>query len=202
AGLSQTASKKAPRATPAATAGGGVQQLTAIQKKWADAVVHRDVATLRTILADDLVGIDTRGEPWNKAQYLAEVGSSDFVAQSATVDDIVVRVFVNAAVVTGRYVEKSTNKGQDTSVNARFVELYSKRAGRWQVVFSQLTSISPAETVTASGLKYVDIVVGSGVSPQAGQIVTVHYTGTLVDGSKFDSSIGREPLVFPIGRAR
>ena len=204
-GLSQTPPKKqAPRAKSGATAAAGVEHsLIAIQKRWADALVHRDFATLESILADDLTGIDTLGEPWNKEQYLAEVKSRDFMAESATCDDMTVRVSVNIAVVTGRYVEKSTNKGKDTSVNARFVEVYAKRAGRWQVVFSQLTAIAPAETVTASGLKYLDIVVGSGASPQPGQEVTVHYTGTLVDGTKFDSSVDRgQPYTFPIGLGR
>jgi peptidylprolyl isomerase len=45
-----------------------------------------------------------------------------------------------------------------------------------------------AEIKTASGLKYVDLVKGSGASPTLGQNVTVNYTGTLEDGTKFDSS--------------
>jgi len=47
------------------------------------------------------------------------------------------------------------------------------------------------EITTASGLKYIDLVKGSGASPQQGQNVTVHYTGTLTDGTKFDSSFDR-----------
>src|SRR5688572_14725953 len=45
-----------------------------------------------------------------------------------------------------------------------------------------------AEVTTPTGLKYSDLVVGSGPSPQRGQTAVVHYTGTLTDGSKFDSS--------------
>ena len=53
---------------------------------------------------------------------------------------------------------------------------------------------------TASGLKYVDVVVGKGASPTAGKTVKVHYTGTLENGKKFDSSVDRkEPFSFTIG---
>jgi peptidylprolyl isomerase len=41
---------------------------------------------------------------------------------------------------------------------------------------------------TPSGLKYVDLVEGSGAEPKLGQSVSVHYTGWLIDGKKFDSS--------------
>ncbi|HXE97708.1 MAG TPA: FKBP-type peptidyl-prolyl cis-trans isomerase [Dongiaceae bacterium] len=53
---------------------------------------------------------------------------------------------------------------------------------------------------TESGLKYVDVVVGKGASPTAGKQVKVHYTGTLENGKKFDSSVDRnEPFSFVIG---
>lgn len=56
---------------------------------------------------------------------------------------------------------------------------------------------------TASGLKYIDLKVGTGASPQSGDTVTVHYTGWLTDGKKFDSSKDRsEPFKFPIGKGR
>jgi peptidylprolyl isomerase len=53
---------------------------------------------------------------------------------------------------------------------------------------------------TDSGLQYVDIVEGSGDSPQTGQTAVVHYTGWLQDGTKFDSSVDRgEPFAFSVG---
>jgi len=56
------------------------------------------------------------------------------------------------------------------------------------------------EVTTASGLKYTDLVVGTGATPQKGQTVTVHYTGTLPGGKKFDSSLDRgTPADFKIG---
>ena len=59
------------------------------------------------------------------------------------------------------------------------------------------------EITTPSGLKYVDEEVGSGKSPLSGQGVVVHYTGTLEDGTKFDSSVDRnKPFSFTIGVGR
>jgi FKBP-type peptidyl-prolyl cis-trans isomerase len=59
---------------------------------------------------------------------------------------------------------------------------------------------SGGEVTTASGLKYIDEVVGKGESPKLGQTVTVHYTGRLENGTKFDSSVDRgQPYEFPIG---
>jgi FKBP-type peptidyl-prolyl cis-trans isomerase len=58
-------------------------------------------------------------------------------------------------------------------------------------------------TTTPSGLRYVDLVVGAGASPKAGDQVEVHYTGWLEDGKKFDSSVDRgQPFVFPLGAGR
>lgn len=56
------------------------------------------------------------------------------------------------------------------------------------------------EVTTASGLKYVDLTEGTGATPQTGQMLSVHYTGTLQNGKKFDSSVDRgKPYQFRIG---
>jgi peptidylprolyl isomerase len=64
-----------------------------------------------------------------------------------------------------------------------------------------------APMTTASGLKIIDNTVGTGASPNPGQICVMHYTGWLYEngqkGKKFDSSVDRkEPFEFPIGQRR
>ncbi len=59
------------------------------------------------------------------------------------------------------------------------------------------------EVSTPSGLKYVDQVVGTGDVAVAGKTVSVHYTGLLENGKKFDSSVDRgQPFSFPLGAGR
>ncbi len=62
----------------------------------------------------------------------------------------------------------------------------------------------PDAITTPSGLKYVVEKEGEGeATPKAGQVVTVHYTGKLIDGKKFDSSYDRkQPIDFPVGKGQ
>ena len=55
-------------------------------------------------------------------------------------------------------------------------------------------------TTTDSGLKYYELAAGDGPTPEPGQLVAVHYTGWLEDGTKFDSSLDwGQPFIFPLG---
>ena len=60
--------------------------------------------------------------------------------------------------------------------------------------------VSGQPTTTPSGLQYWDVVVGTGAAATAGSQVSVHYTGWLPSGEKFDSSVDRgQPFSFPLG---
>ena len=59
------------------------------------------------------------------------------------------------------------------------------------------------EQTTASGLRFIDYGGGSGPAARAGDVVTVHYTGTLENGQTFDSSRDRNtPFEFHLGRGQ
>jgi FKBP-type peptidyl-prolyl cis-trans isomerase len=67
--------------------------------------------------------------------------------------------------------------------------------------FLTANKAKPGVQATASGLQYQVLKAGNGASPKATDVVRVHYHGTLIDGSVFDSSVQRnEPAEFPVNR--
>ena len=92
-----------------------------------------------------------------------------------------------------REVEKEKREAEAMSAKAQGDEM-GKLA---QYVKSKNITVKP----NASGLYYLETAPGTGEKPVAGQTVKVHYTGTLLDGTKFDSSVDRgDPLEFILGQ--
>ena len=73
------------------------------------------------------------------------------------------------------------------------------------ILFAMAEEETPSDSnsrTTESGLVITDILNGEGDEASPGQTVTVNYTGTLEDGTQFDTSIGRAPFSFPLGAGR
>ncbi|MFN0107749.1 MAG: FKBP-type peptidyl-prolyl cis-trans isomerase [Blastocatellia bacterium] len=195
------------KAAPAAgaPAGGAEAQLKKLEREWFTAVVKKDTAALSRILGDDFTALNSDGSFINKAETLAMVKSGTVKLDEIRGEAFKLRLYGLTAIVTGRAVYLDEGKTVRTSSHT---EVWVKRAGIWKAVswvsVPLKSSVLGAKAVTTeSGLKYEDTVVGTGASPQAGHEVTVHYTGTLEDGTKFDSSVDRgEPFKFNIGIGR
>jgi len=72
-----------------------------------------------------------------------------------------------------------------------------------EIQTGQNISVPDDAVFTDSGLKYVDIVQGNGPVAVTGQTVIVHYTGWLMNGKKFDSSLDRnKPFSFTLGKGQ
>ena len=79
----------------------------------------------------------------------------------------------------------------------------AKEEQRKKDELKQLESYAKTSIKTDSGLMYEIIKKGSGSNPRVGSSVSVHYSGYLLDGTKFDSSYDRgEPITFPLGQGR
>jgi FKBP-type peptidyl-prolyl cis-trans isomerase len=69
-----------------------------------------------------------------------------------------------------------------------------------QEIKKETKNMAEQTVTTESGLKYLDVTVGTGRLAELGDTASVHYTGWLADGKKFDSSVDRkEPFSFRLG---
>ena len=117
------------------------QELIKIEKGCAEAYVNKDIAFLDQILADDFMGTDAEGNVLTKAQEFEDLKSDDYVPTSAVNEDIKVRIYGDAAVVTGRGIIKAQYKGKDASGQYQWTDTFIKRDGRWQLVATHSSGI-------------------------------------------------------------
>jgi FKBP-type peptidyl-prolyl cis-trans isomerase len=106
--------------------------------------------------------------------------------------------------LAGREQSRSQKRSGNITRTIALALVLALVAGGLIYFFASRRANGGKEVTTASGLKYIDLVEGSGPSPQTGQTVYVQYTGTLENGRKFDSSYdhGGQPVPFPIGVGR
>ena len=96
-----------------------------------------------------------------------------------------------------------TTDGCPTEAELARMEKEKQQVAQPQSSTEGIPQVAGDTITTASGLKYVEMTVGTGAAPQAGQVVQAHYTGWLTDGKKFDSSRDRgQTFAFPLGQGR
>lgn len=117
------------------------QELIKIENGWVEAELKKDVALLDRILADDFTDTDSEGNVMTKAQDLEVLKSGAYVGTSMVLDNIKVRVYGEAAVVTGRNTIKGQYKGKDVSVQRQWTDTFIRRDGRWQCVATHASTI-------------------------------------------------------------
>jgi len=111
------------------------QELIKLENEANDAWVRRDIVPFDRILADDYTGTDEEGNVMTKAQELANIKSGAYLSTSAVKDDIKVRVYGDAAVVTGRSTYKGQYKGKEYTSKYRWTDTWVRdNLGRWKCV--------------------------------------------------------------------
>ena len=108
---------------------------------WLDALARNDLATVERIVADDYIITAADGKVMNKTADLAPLKSGEIKFTSAEASDVNVRVFGDAAVVTGMGKYVVIAGGKTAEFRERFTDVYVKRRGRWQPVASHTTPI-------------------------------------------------------------
>jgi ketosteroid isomerase-like protein len=121
---------------PPVTSASDEEIIIALERKWAEAIVNRDIAALNDIIADDFTGTSWTGDTYSKTKAMEDIEFRVFVAESLNLEDIKVTVFGDTAVVSLTQVEKSKYDDFDCSGRYGYNDVWVKRDGRWQAVSS------------------------------------------------------------------
>ena len=111
-----------------------IAELSKLEQVWNDAYVHSNIEPLEQLLADDLIATMTDMAVLTKAQSIGLLRSGHLRFPRYETSDIRIRVYSDAAVVTGRLQRTRTVDGKNVDDDWRFTKVYVRRSGKWQVV--------------------------------------------------------------------
>lgn len=118
-----------------------IQEVLQAEAAWATALRMLDLAALDQLMADDYQIIQPGGLLLGKVETLASLRSEQRHWEVAESDEHQVRVYGDTAVVIGRWRGRGVNHGQRFDYAARYLGVWVKRAGRWQLVADQSTEL-------------------------------------------------------------
>ena len=117
------------------------QEVTALNRAWADAIVRGDMEALDRMFADDMTVLS--GEVRNKAQEMDDLRpNADIKTYFFNTEDVRVRVYGDTAVVTGHAKWRINLKGRDVDNERLYTLVAVKQQGRWQIVAQHLSRIN------------------------------------------------------------
>jgi ketosteroid isomerase-like protein len=141
---SGAAAQGAGGASSSATDSAAAQMVLQVERQYLDARVRNDTAALGRVLAEDFLGVGSRGQVGNRARALTSPVNLFPDGRRITamdVDSTLVRVYGGAAVLTGRRTYRL--ESGDPAPAGRFTHVYVRRRDRWQLVSAHLTGIAP-----------------------------------------------------------
>lgn len=118
-----------------------VDQVTKTDHQWAEATLHRDAAVLNKILADDLKYVHGNGSVQNKKEFIDSLKSGDLQYHTIDYQELDVKAFGETAVVMGKLRLNITMNKQEQKFEVRFLRVYVKRKGAWQLLAHQATRL-------------------------------------------------------------
>ncbi len=150
--------------------GSAEREVQRMEQAATDAFVKKDRTALDRIYADEYSYIHSNGSVANKAQELSDVMSPDLKWTSSTLTDVKVRVYGDAAILTGVETLQGTAQGYVPGAR-RVTDLWVNRNGRWQQLGGQSTIVSK-DTSNTAALSAV-----KALTPKAGTANTAEERG-------------------------
>src|SRR5262245_16309397 len=114
-----------------------------LHKEYEAAIARQDASVLERLLADDYTYTPSTGAVMDKTGVVATAKSGVFVVGAFRSEDLRVRVYGDAAVVTGRWTAEVAvgRQGSQGQRDRRYLIVYARRNARWQIVAEQRTAI-------------------------------------------------------------
>jgi len=117
--------------------------LKKIEQELTDSILKSDPAAFEKYLTSDYLGIGPDGVTQNKSELLSDIKSGTLKLESSALSDIKVQVSdPDMAVVVYRTNDKGTYKGKDVTGEYRWLDVFVKRGGKWQLAIDQGTQIA------------------------------------------------------------
>ena len=120
---------------------GNGQTVIDLDKKRMHAMAAKDVATLQSVLADDLIYTHSSARLDTKKSLVDNMTSGATVYSSVEPSDVKAQDLGDTVVLTGIAQIKVTANGNSLAFGVRFTDVYAKRDGRWQMVTWQSTRL-------------------------------------------------------------
>lgn len=112
-----------------------------VERRWVQAHRELDVDTIGRIMADDYRQVRPDGSVIGKAQAMRSYRSGKRSWEHAASDEHQLTVHGDVAILIGRWKARGTNDGTPFDYAARFLAVYVRRAGAWQLAAEQATKI-------------------------------------------------------------
>lgn len=114
-------------------------QVMAVFETLRQAMLNQDAETISACVAEDYQGSDAGGVPHDRSAMLQAYGPGGVTLHTFDVSDVTVRSWPGTALVAGTTCLQGTYGSHVFEHDARFLDVYAKRGGRWQLVASHVT---------------------------------------------------------------
>ena len=120
---------------------GNAQTIIDLDRKRMQAMAAKDIATLDALIADDLIYTHSSARIDTKQSLIGAMQSGATVYTGVEPSDVKAQDFGDVVVLTGTAQIKVTSNGTPNAFAVRFIDVYARRAGKWQMVTWQSTRL-------------------------------------------------------------
>jgi ketosteroid isomerase-like protein len=108
-------------------------------KDYDEAQIHGDKAALQRLVADDYTLVNSSGRIQNKAALIADYTAPGYKIEPFQIMEAVEKVWSDGAVMGGVVDLRGTDGGKPFAVKLRFADIWAKRNGKWQVIYTHVS---------------------------------------------------------------